>query len=45
MFSAFEGLDRYNYIKIRKNIIFKKYKGKGSYSSRATSALSRRTWG
>ena len=45
MFSEFEGLDRHNYIKIRKNSIFKKTKGKGSYSSRATSALTRRTWG
>ena len=45
MFSEFEGLDRHNYIKIRKNSIFKKNKGKGSYSSRATSALTRRTWG
>ena len=43
-FSEFQGFDRKNYVKIRKKNMFRKVKGKSSYSSRATSALTRRTW-
>ena len=43
-FSEFQGFDRKNYVKIRKKNMFRKAKGKSSYSSRATSALTRRTW-
>ena len=45
IFSDFEGLDKRNYITIRKNDIFRKKRIKSSYSSRPTSALTRRTWG
>ena len=43
-FSEFEGFDRKNYVKIRKRNLFKNNRGKSSYSTRATSALTRRTW-
>ena len=45
IFSDFEGLDKHNYITLRKNDIFRKKRIKSSYSSRPTSALTRRTWG
>ena len=44
-FSEFQGIDRKNYVKIRKTNIFNKDKNKkSSYSSRATSALTGRTF-
>ena len=44
-FSEFEGFDRNNYVKFRKKTcINKKNKQKRSLSSRATSALTRKTW-
>ena len=44
-FSEFQGMDRRNYIKIRKTDIYAKNKNKkSSYSSRATSALTGRTF-
>ena len=43
-FSEFQGFDTKNYIKIRKNYTYEKNKGKKSINSRATSALTRRTW-
>ena len=43
-FSEFEGFDRKNFVTIRKSNLFKKNKNKISYSSRTTSALTRRTW-
>ena len=44
-FSEFQGIDRKNYVKIRKTNIFSKDKSKkSSYSSRATSALTGRTF-
>ena len=44
-FSEFHGFDRKNYVKIRKQNIFAKNKNKkSSYSSRATSALTMKTY-
>ena len=44
-FSDFEGLDKNNYVKCRKkSSLNKKNKSKTSYSSRATSAITRKTW-
>lgn len=44
-FSEFQGMDRKNYVKIRKTNIYAKNKNKKSeYSSRATSALTGRTF-
>ena len=44
-FSEFQGFDRNNYVKIRKNNMSNKNKRtKSSFSSRATSAFTRRSW-
>ena len=43
-FSEFHGFDRKNFVKIRKDSFFNKKRRKSSYSTRATSARTRKTW-
>ena len=43
-FSEFQGFDRKNFVKIRRISIYDKKRCKSSYSTRATSARTRRTW-
>ena len=43
-FSEFRGFDRKNFVKIRQNSLYKNKRCKSSYSTRATSARTRRAW-
>ena len=43
-FSEFQGFDRKNFVKIRKDNVYDKKRCKSSYSTRATSARTKKTW-
>lgn len=43
-FSEFQGFNRKNFVRIRKDRFFNKRRCKSSYSTRATSAKTRKTW-